>query len=116
MQGARGGGEGAARAGVDAGGEEIDWGIFVFVGAASAICAEPGGRGSGQAGYGGGAGQIEFIARAAECGGGGGFGAGGGGKLRGGGEKKPGGAGGGLGVGSGARTVTSRDVRHYGGV
>src|SRR5260370_34320669 len=71
MQGARGGGEGAARAGDDAGGKKVDRGIFVFVGAASAICAEPGGRGSGQAGYGGGGAQNEVMGRGGGRGGGG---------------------------------------------
>src|SRR5713226_5754489 len=81
MQSAFGGGESAAGTGVDAGGEEVDWGIFVFVGAAGAVCAERGGRRSGQAGYRGGAAQIERVARAAECGGGGDLRAAGGGTF-----------------------------------
>src|SRR2546426_12275603 len=90
MQSACGGREGAAGAGVDAGGKKVDRWILVFVGAARVVCAESGGRRSGQAGYGGGTGQIEFVARAAECGGGGDFGAGGGGNFGGGWEGRRG--------------------------
>src|SRR6266550_4293497 len=82
VQSACGGGEGAAGVGVDAGGKKIDWRIFVFVGASGVVCAEPGGRRSGQAGHGGGAAQIERAAGAAECGGGGDLRAAGGGTFR----------------------------------
>src|SRR6266478_1817949 len=114
MQGARGGGEGLAGAGVDCGGEEIDRGIFVFVGAAGAVCAERGGRRSGQTGYGGGAAQIERVARAAECSGGGDLRAAGGGAFG------DGGAGSGRVAGfvwiegAGAESVDSRDLRFAG--
>src|SRR5258708_28469275 len=81
MQSACGGGEGTAGTGVDAGGAKVDWRIFVFVSAAGVICAEPGGRRSGQAGHGGGAAQIERAAGAAECGGGGDLRAAGGGAF-----------------------------------
>src|SRR5260370_29055596 len=111
MQGARGGGEGAARAGDDGRGKKVDGGIFVFVGAASAICAERGGRGSGQVGHGGGAAQIEFVARTAECGSGGDLRATGGGAFRDGGERSRGAAGVVWIEGAGAKPVDSRDVR-----
>src|SRR5260370_29603572 len=111
MQGARGGGEGAARAGDDAGGKKVDRGIFVCVGAASGICAERGGRGSGQVGHGGGAGQIEFVARTAECGSGGDLRATGGGAFRDVGERS-GRIAGVLWIeGAGAEPADSRDVR-----
>src|SRR4030081_1165529 len=45
-------------------------GVVFFVGAASVVCAESGGRRSGQAGHGGAAAQIERLAGEAECGGG----------------------------------------------
>src|SRR6266481_4939352 len=110
MQGACGGGEGAARAGVDAGGEEIDWGIFVFVGAAGAVCAERRGRRSGQAGNGRGAAQIERAARAAECGGGSDLRAVGSGTFGNGGERGGGAAGVLWTEGAGAEPIDSRYV------
>src|SRR5216684_7354765 len=114
MQSAFGGGESAAGAGVDAGGEEIDRGIFVFVGAAGAVCAERGGRRSGQAGYGRGAAQIERLAGAAECGSGGDLRAAGSGTFGDGGERSGGAAGVVWIEGAGAEPVDSGDLRFAG--
>src|SRR5439155_845437 len=86
MQNSSGGGEGAAGTGADGGGEKVDRGILILVGAAGVVRAEPGGRGSGQAGNGGGATQIERLARVAERGGGSDLWAVGGGTFRDGGE------------------------------
>src|SRR2546430_17335797 len=93
MQNSSGGGEGAAGTGADGGGEKVDRGILILVGAAGVVRAEPGGRGSGQAGNGGGGPQIEGLARGAERGGGSGFWGGGGGSFREGGEGSRGSAG-----------------------
>src|SRR2546426_10791856 len=94
MQSACGGREGAAGAGVDAGGKKVDRWILVFVGAAGVVCAESGGRRSGQAGYGGGRGQIEVGGRGGGWGGGGGLLGGGGGTFWGGVEGRGGNGGG----------------------
>src|SRR5260370_38331379 len=114
MQGACGGGEGAAGTRVAAGGEKVDWGIFVFVGTAGAVCAERGGRRSGQAGHSGGAAQIERVAGAAERGGGGDLRAAGGGTFGDGGERGGGAAGVGWVEGAGDGTGDSGDLLLHG--
>src|SRR5712692_4133683 len=110
MQSATGGGEATTGIGVDAGRTEVDRRIFVFVGAAGVVCAEPGGRRSGQAGYGSGAAQIERAARAAECGSGGGVRAVGSGTSGDGGERSGGTAGFVWIKGARAESLDSRDV------
>src|SRR5438552_18671719 len=110
MQDATGSGESAAGIGVDGGGEEVDWGIFVFISAAGAVRAESGRRRSGQAGYGCGAAQAERFARAAERGSGGDLRTAGGGAFRDGGERGGGASGDGWIERAGAEQGDSSEV------
>src|SRR2546430_17706271 len=110
MQDATGSGESAVGIGVDGGGEEVDWGIFVFISAAGAVRAESGRRRSGQAGYGCGAAQAKRPARTAERGSGSDLRAAGGGAL-GNGRERSGGAASVVWIErAGAEPLDSRDV------
>ena len=110
MQSATGSGETAARTGIDAGGAQIHWGVFVFVGAAGAVCAEPGRRRSRQVGHGRRTAQVGRFAGTAECGAGGDLRAAGSG-VGGDAGARSGGAAGVVWIeGTGAEPADSRDV------